>query len=282
MSRYRGRNRLIYTLFIALAAYLSALVGSRADTTVFIAFLTLGWHILANLFCAKIASYRFKASSAKYIEIKNKVIRKIFVRPFAIGGVSTIDDRDKRTNLVGLILNVINILLLVSFEILLFMPKIPCKPHVFDLAIPDGRIGWETLKYELDSLNEIIPAEASRAFALMTLLVFFAFVIIFERQLKAHRQKTERSTAKTPSREPFKETQWYTPLYTALVDMSVRQNNKKHRFWYSREQLEQIECLVKSASENAELKLEGKNNKLVSFKVVDTLNNSIRFRGYFI
>ena len=39
---------------------------------------------------------------------------------------------------------------------------------------------------------------------------------------------------------------------------------------------------MKSASENAELKLEAKRNKLVSFKVVDTLNQRVIFTGLFI
>ena len=76
--------------------------------------------------------------------------------------------------------------------------------------------------------------------------------------------------------------EWHSPLYFALIDISVRRNKKKLKFWYSRDQLEQIENLVKSASENAELKLETKGNKLVSFTVIDTLNNSVRFTGLFI
>ena len=67
-----------------------------------------------------------------------------------------------------------------------------------------------------------------------------------------------------------------------LVDISIRQNNKKQKFWYDIEQLWQIENLVKSASKNAELKLETKGNKIISFTVVDTLNNSVRFTGLFI
>ena len=75
---------------------------------------------------------------------------------------------------------------------------------------------------------------------------------------------------------------WESDLYMSLVDISVRQNNKKHKFWYDKDQLEQIENLVKSASKNAELKLETKGNKIISFTVVDTLNNSVRFTGLFI
>jgi len=75
---------------------------------------------------------------------------------------------------------------------------------------------------------------------------------------------------------------WSFPLYAALSDISVRKSNKKHKFWYDKEQLEQIENLVKSASENAELKLETKGNKAVSFTVIDTLTNRVVFTGSFI
>ena len=80
---------------------------------------------------------------------------------------------------------------------------------------------------------------------------------------------------------PLENHKWTYELYSALVDISVRQNNKKLKFWYDIDQLEQIESIVKSASENAELKLETKGNKIVSFTVVDTLNNRVRFTGLF-
>ena len=81
---------------------------------------------------------------------------------------------------------------------------------------------------------------------------------------------------------PLENHKWTYELYSSLVDISVRQNNKKLKFWYDKNQLEQIESLVKSASENAELKLETKGNKLVSFKVVDILNQRVIFTGLFI
>ena len=81
---------------------------------------------------------------------------------------------------------------------------------------------------------------------------------------------------------PFENHKWKFELYTSLVDLAVRKNNKKHKFWYDLDQLEQIENIVKSASENAEIKLKMRGNKIVSFKVVDTLNNSVRFTGSFI
>ncbi len=80
---------------------------------------------------------------------------------------------------------------------------------------------------------------------------------------------------------PFENHKWAYKLYSSLVDIAVRKNNKKLKFWYNVDQLEQIESSVKSASENAELKLETKGNKLVSFKVVDTLNHRVIFTGLF-
>ena len=80
---------------------------------------------------------------------------------------------------------------------------------------------------------------------------------------------------------PFEKINWEYELYSALVDISVRQNNKKHSFWYDTDQLEQIENLVKSASKNAELKLETKGNKTVYFTVVDKTDNSVIFKGLF-
>ena len=79
----------------------------------------------------------------------------------------------------------------------------------------------------------------------------------------------------------FENHKWTYELYSALVDISVLQNRKKNKFWYDRDQAEQIESLVKSLSENAELKLETRGNKIVSFRVVDTMNNSVRFTGLF-
>lgn len=81
---------------------------------------------------------------------------------------------------------------------------------------------------------------------------------------------------------PLENHKWTYKLYSSLVDIAVRKNNKKLKFWYDKDQLEQIESLVKSASENAELKLITKRNKVVSFVVIDTLNNRVAFTGWFI
>ena len=69
--------------------------------------------------------------------------------------------------------------------------------------------------------------------------------------------------------------------YCKRCTCKIRQNNKKQKFWYAVDQLEQIEKIVTSASQYAELTLETRGNKIVSFTVIDTLNNSVRFTGYF-
>ena len=81
---------------------------------------------------------------------------------------------------------------------------------------------------------------------------------------------------------PLENDKWTFKIYTSLIDIAVRKNNKKLKYWYDKDQLEQIESLVRSASENAELKFETKGNRIISFTVIDTLNNSVVFTGYFI
>ena len=87
---------------------------------------------------------------------------------------------------------------------------------------------------------------------------------------------------KVALRVPLENHKWITELYTSLTDIAVRKNSKKLKFWYRRDQIEEIENLVKSASENAELKLETKANKVISFKVTDKSANRLIFNGYFI
>ena len=75
MSRYRSsRAKFIFSLFVLLAFYISVLISVRNYTTIFIALLTLAWHILANMYCAWISSYRFRNPAAKYVEIKSKYL----------------------------------------------------------------------------------------------------------------------------------------------------------------------------------------------------------------
>lgn len=80
---------------------------------------------------------------------------------------------------------------------------------------------------------------------------------------------------------PCENNAWCSSLYTSLIDISVRQYHKKHEYRYNADQLEQIENLVKAASDNAELKLPTKGNKLISFTVVDTLYHRRVFKGLF-
>ena len=81
---------------------------------------------------------------------------------------------------------------------------------------------------------------------------------------------------------PLAQEQWRYELYNALVGMAVRKNNKKLKFWYSTDRLDQIEDLVKSASDHTELKLETRENKPVRFFVVDTANERVVFTGRFV
>ncbi len=81
---------------------------------------------------------------------------------------------------------------------------------------------------------------------------------------------------------PLEQDRWRYELYNALVGMAVRKNNKKLKFWYSADQLDRIEDLVKSASDHTELKLETRENKPVRFFVVDTANGRVVFTGRFV
>ena len=81
---------------------------------------------------------------------------------------------------------------------------------------------------------------------------------------------------------PLENFEWTYELYSALADIAVLKNNKKFKFWYKREQIEQIENIVKNASKNAEIRFETKENKIISFTVIDVLNNSVQFTGYFV
>lgn len=81
---------------------------------------------------------------------------------------------------------------------------------------------------------------------------------------------------------PLEQDRWRYELYNALVGMAVRKNNKKLKFWYSTDQLDRIEDLVRSASDHTELKLETKGGKLVSFQVVDMANGRVIFTGWLV
>ena len=81
---------------------------------------------------------------------------------------------------------------------------------------------------------------------------------------------------------PLERDQWKYELYNALVDLAVRKNKKKLKFWYSTDQLDQIEELVKSASDHTELKFETHGSKLVRFFVVDTADGRVVFTGWFV
>lgn len=270
-----------FTAALFLFLDFTNVISARSYMTIFLALQTLAWHTEANFYCAWISSYRFKNPSARYFKIKNKFIRKLFVRPMAVEGSSFANKSDHRTNIIGFVLNIINILLFISTEILLLMPKIPCAPYVFTVIV-GPRFNRRGLHTELHSLNEIIAAEVPRAFALLMTILFIVFLVLFKRRLEKHRQKIEPNTKKTPRQKPFKKTEWYSPLYNSLVDISVHQNNKKLKFWYKAEQLDEIKGMISNASGYAELKIEEKGERPISFIVVDRLNDHVVFTGYFL
>ena len=71
-------------------------------------------------------------------------------------------------------------------------------------------------------------------------------------------------------------------LYCSLVDICVRRNNKKRKFIYSKDQLEQIEGIVESAKGSFEMELKTTGKKLVSFKVIDNSDHRVVFNGLFM
>ena len=104
MSRHRSTTaKFIFSMFAVLVLYIGVLFGGRIYARIFIALTTLAWHILAYIYFAWISSYRFKNPKAKYIKIKNKFIRKIFVCPCSVGGIKFTGKSDDRTNIIGLV-----------------------------------------------------------------------------------------------------------------------------------------------------------------------------------
>ncbi len=273
---------LYIVLIIGLSIHLSLLIGTKNNTAVLMAFLILGCHAIVNFYCAVISSYRFKNPTTRYIEIKNKVIKKLLVRTIPMGDACSIGKGDNRINIIGLILHIINTLLFISFEIFLILPPIPCEPYALGFSA-GRRFHRHHYSIELNTLNEIIPAQVSRIFVIAMFLIFIVFLILFEHQPNEHRRKIKRTRKnKQPHPERLKKTKWHYPLYKALIDISARRNNKKRKYWYKTAQLKEIEVLVSVADKCAELKLNEKNDKLVSFTIIDTLNDYVVFEGLFI
>ncbi len=75
---------------------------------------------------------------------------------------------------------------------------------------------------------------------------------------------------------------WRFPLYISLKELCVRSNEKKRKYWYNTDQLDEIEAMVSSASDNAKINVERKSDRLISFTVVDVRNGNIVFTGFFI
>ena len=119
----------------------------------------------------------------------------------------------------------------------------------------------------------IFPNMSDDAFLLCWIsgtVVCIAFAIFFlSRALKVARLSSSQDL------------KWRFELDKSLVHISVCKSNKMDKFWYDIDQLEKIKKIVESASQNAELRLEMKGNKPVSFMVVDKTNNSVIFKGLF-
>ena len=118
----------------------------------------------------------------------------------------------------------------------------------------------------------IFPNMSDDAFLLCWIsgtVVCIAFAIFFlSRALKVARLSSSQNHS------------WRFDLYELLVHLSCK-SNKRDKFWYDIDQFEKIKKIVESASPNAELRLETKENKTVSFIVVDKTNNSVIFKGLF-
>lgn len=274
----RVLKRILYTAFILAAMCGAVYLFPKNRTVAFIAFVTVLWHALALWSASYISSYRFENPNAKYIEIKNKTLKRLLVRPFSAGGFSSTIERDNRINIVGLVLHAVNALLFVGFEIFLLLPPIPCETYIYTAVLSAGRYSRHKtfIEIPLNSLNEVIVGEASQYFALAVCIIFLAFYGIFERKVNKMTGRKEKPVKKLENIE------WYFPLYDSLAELAIRQNPKKHKFWYDKGQLEQIGDAVRAASENAELRLDYRGDRLVSFTVVDTLNNLVRFTGHFV
>ncbi len=196
----------------------------------------------------------------------------MYFRPIAIKGLYFTNEKDERINVLGFVLNVINFAVLLISEIILCLPKIPCAEYIYTIAFKVRKHHYRHWEIPLYSVNEIVAAELPIYFMIAVFVFFFVLMCVYE--YKDH--KRQKTLAK-----PIMKPKWHTPLYFALADISVRKNKKKLKFWYSEDQLDKIEAMVKAASENAELLIERKGNRPVSFTVNDKLNNRIVFRGCF-
>jgi len=270
-----------------ISLYFSALVASSNKITVFIALQTFGWHFISYLFAASLSSYKFKNDKAKYIIIKSKLLSKILIRKFPIhNGYLSIHERN-RTNIIGLVLNIINTALFVLFEAFLFLPKIACEPYIYTLAIPKY-VGFNHFNFKLVSMNQIISAEAPRIVAFIIATIYFVFLIIHTKREKKIMQNNRRYSMKKSSKLSLREkltiknkSEWRYELYSCLIDISVKQNKKKHKFWFDKTQLNEIENKV-SLYKDSKLILNRIDDKLTSFKVIDVSDNHIVFTGHFI
>ena len=134
--------------------------------------------------------------------------------------------------------------------------------------------------YKVPAVSSAVWIQQPLFLALIGTCIFMLIAVNLKNP-KGFVEKLQQEMQILPNQKAFKKTEWHYPLYKSLIRISVRQNNKKQKFWYDADQLGRIENLVKSASPNAELKSERKRNKLRSFTVRDTLNDHTVFTGLF-
>jgi hypothetical protein len=134
--------------------------------------------------------------------------------------------------------------------------------------------------YQIHSVSSAVWIQQP-LFLFLIGLIILALIVVNIKNPKGFVEKWQEEMQILPNKV-FKKTEWHYPLYKSLIRISVRQNNKKSKFWYHTDQLERIEHLVTSSSKNAELRLKRKKNKTVSFTVLDTLNNHELFTGFFV
>lgn len=134
--------------------------------------------------------------------------------------------------------------------------------------------------YQIPSVSSAVWIQQP-LFLFLIGLIILALIVVNIKNPKGFVEKWQEEMQILPNKV-FKKTEWHYPLYKSLIRISVRQNNKKSKFWYHTDQLERIEHLVTSSSQNAEMRLKRKKNRTVSFTVLDTLNNHELFTGFFV
>lgn len=270
-------GRYIWLLVFVLLMYLCSFASVKYRLTLFLGVLAFGYFLITNVYFSLVSAFRFDNPNAKYVNIKSKFLKNVYFRPISIKGVRFANEKDERINVLGFVLNVINFAVLLISEIILWLPRIPCAEYILTISFKVRKYHFKHWEIPLYSVNEVIAAELPQYFMLAAFVL--TLILLCVNEYKVHKREKKKRT--TPLAKPFVKNEWHSPLYFALIDISVRRNEKKLKFWYSRDQLDKIDAMVKEACENAELLVERKGDRPISFAVNDKLNDRIVFRGYF-